>query len=76
MPPGQGRPFRLGVIGQGEGKTASSQAGTRTGPALKRFGSVNGSAQRNATTLGKLASAETRPGCGARDALIRGPLRP
>lgn len=41
------------MIAQGEGKTASSPAGTLTEPALKRFGSFNGSAQRNAPMLGK-----------------------
>ena len=35
----------VGVIAQGEDKSTTSQAGTLTEPALKRFGSFNGSVQ-------------------------------
>ena len=48
----------VGVIAQGEDKSATSQAGTLSEPALKRFGSFNGSVQRNGTALGNLVSAE------------------
>jgi len=48
----------VGVIAQGEDKSAASQAGTLTGPALKRFGSFNGSVQRDGAALGNLVSAE------------------
>jgi len=48
----------VGVIAQGEEKSAASQAGTLSEPALKRFGSFNGSVQRNGAALGNLVSAE------------------
>jgi hypothetical protein len=42
----------VGVIAQGEDKSATSQAGTLTEPALRRFGSFNGSVQRDGAALG------------------------
>ncbi|PWE32779.1 hypothetical protein DDZ14_08515 [Maritimibacter sp. 55A14] len=48
----------VSLIGQGETKAATSQAGTLSAFALKRFGSFNGSISRAGSALGNVVSAQ------------------
>jgi hypothetical protein len=50
----------LGLIAQGEANDTSSGGGSPATPTLQRFGSFNGSVQRNGTDLGNIVSASLK----------------
>lgn len=51
---------KVGLIAQGEANAAVTNGGTPSALTLQRFGSFNGSVQRNGTDLGNIVSATLR----------------